>query len=239
MNVAEINKDINKKGLFLETYRSYSSFINKSPIREIFKISCEKQVLNIKKNEYLFHENESARGVFMVISGKLKIISDSNKGLQNMLYIVKPGDILGIHALVNGHNYTNSAIAMVSSEICFIPGTEFNELINQNNDYKMLIMKLLCSKIDLLENQMTNMSNKSVTERFAELLIFLFDTYGTNNKNNLKLELNIEDLSKMTGTSRQYFSKIISEFCLKKIINYEDNYIKILNRKELENIANF
>lgn len=238
MNIIEINREVNnKRRLYLEKYRSYSSFINKSPIREILKESYEKQVLIIKKNKYLYHEDEPAGGVYMVMAGKLKIISDENKSLHNILYLVKPGDILGIHALINGHNYTNSAVAIVTSEICFVPGNEFNELINKNSAYKISVMQLLCSRIDLIENQISNMSEKSVTERFAELLILLYETYGTNNKQNLKIKLNLDELAGLTGTSKVYFSRIISEFCSKRVINYEENSIKILKRNELENIA--
>jgi len=239
MQVAELNKKtLNKKRLYLNQYSSYSSFVTKSPLREIVKESTEKQVISLKKNEFLFHENEPAKGIFLILSGKLKIITEESKQNQTMLYLVKPGDILGIHAIINGHNHTNSAVAIVATEICFIPGYEFFELINNNIKYKMIVMRLLCSRIDLIENQITSRSEKSASERFAELLILLYDTYGTNDKNFLKIDLNIEELASLSGTSKGYLSKIIGDYCMKGIIDFHNQKIKILKRKMLDSLAN-
>ena len=240
MNILEVNKNSNnKRRLYLDRYYSYSSFINKSPMRQIVNDAVEKQIYSIKKNTYLFRENEPAKGIYLVISGKLKIINDEDKTVNKILYLVKPGDILGIHAIINGHNYTNSAVALVNTVVCFIPGSEFQSLIDNNNKYKMLIMKLLCSRIDLIENQITSRYEKSATERFAELLILLHDTYGVNDKNLLKIELSIGELASLSGTSQGYLSKIIGEFCQNNIICWEKNHLKLINIKEIETLAKF
>ncbi len=238
MNFLDTNKSVSsKRKLYLNKYNSYSSFVTKSPMREIVKESIEKEVITYRKNEYLFHENETAKGVYLIISGKVKIITDDNKPFQTILYLVKPGDILGIHAIINGHNYTNSAVALVNTEVCFIPGFEFYELINKNNNYKMIIMQLLCSRIDLIENQITSRNEKSAVERFAELLILLQDTYGVKDKKTLKIELSINELASLSGTSKGYLSKIIGELSQKGIIEMKGNSIKIINRKEIELLA--
>ncbi len=240
MNIIEVNKGVNnKRKLYLNKYSSYSSFVTKSPMRDIVKESSGKQILSIRKNEYLYHENETAKGIFLILSGKVKIITDEEKPIHTILYLVKPGDILGIHAIVNGHNYTNSAVALVNTEVCFIPGYEFSSLINNNIKYKMIVMKLLCSRIDLIENQISSRSEKSATERFAELLILLHDTYGMNDKKVLRIELATGELASLSGTSKGYLSKIIGELSLKNIISYHNKSVQIINKEELENIAKF
>lgn len=240
MNVVEANKNVNnKRKLYLNKYNSYSSFVTKSPLRDIVKDSKEKQILTIRKNDYLYHENEPSKGIYLILSGKLKIITDEDKPIHSILYLVKPGDILGIHSIINGHNYTNSAVALVSTEVCYIPGYEFFELMNRNLKYKMVVMKLLCSRIDLIENQISSRSEKTAMERFAELLILLHDTYGTNDNKFLRIQLSIAELASLSGTSKGYLSKIIGELCLKSIINVQGKSIQILNKEEIENIAKF
>lgn len=239
MGVVETNKKLeNKRRLYLNKYNSYSSFVMKSPMREIVRESVFKEILTFKKNEFLFHENDPTKGIYLILSGKAKIITDESKQNHTILYLVKPGDILGIHAIINGHNYTNSAVALVSTEVCFIPGREFYDLINNNNDYKMIIMQLLCSRIDLIENQITSRSEKTASERFAELLILLDDTYGADDKQRLRIKLKLDELASLSGTSRGYLSRIIGEFCQKKIIGFQGHNITIFNRNELESLAN-
>jgi CRP/FNR family transcriptional regulator len=227
-----------RTGVFLEKNLLSASFLARSPLSDMVSESFGKKLLTYRKNEFLFHENEPATGVYLIISGKVKIVKHENKPAQTILYLVKPGDILGIHAIVNGHNYTNTAVAMVNTHVCFIPGKEFLRLIKNNNDYKFVIMQLLCTRIDLIENQISSRYEKDATERFAELLVFLTNTYGLSDKKVLKIELTMEDLANLTGTSKGYLSKIIGEFSQKDIIVFKGRSIKILSKKELEKIAN-
>lgn len=220
-----------------KAYPPYPSSISKSPLAELIKESTEKKIYTVRKNEYLFHENEAAKGIYLIVSGRVKIVKNENQPAQTILYLVKPGDILGIHAVVNGHNTTNSAVALVNTHVCFIPGREFQKLIKRNNQYKFIVMQLLCTRIDIVENQIWSMNEKSASERFAELMVLLADTYGINDKNVLKIELGLDELADLTGTSKGYLGKIISEFCQKELLNIKGTTITVLELDSLKDIA--
>jgi CRP/FNR family transcriptional regulator, polysaccharide utilization system transcription regulator len=230
----KVTKGINTGGKVLPPY---PSSIAKSPLAEIIKESAEKKIYTVRKNEYLFHENEQAKGIYLIVSGRVKIVKNENQPAQTILYLVKPGDILGIHAVVNGHNTTNSAIALINTHVCFIPGKEFQKIIKRNNQYKLIVMQLLCTRIDLVENQIWSMNEKSASERFAELMVLLADTYGMNEKGILKIELGMEELADLTGTSKGYLGKIIGDFCQKELVNIKGSTITILDPDALKDIG--
>lgn len=211
--------------------------MKKSPLNHIISESAQKKILTFRKDDYLFHENEESTGIFFVISGKIKIIKNDNHPIQTILYLVKPGDVLGIHAVINEHKYTNSAVALVNSTVCFVPAKEFQGLINCNNEYKLSVMQLLCSNIDLIENKITSRTGKNTSERFAELLVLLANTYGITKNNELKIGLNVDDLADFTGTSKGYLTKIIAEFAQKELVEIKSSTIKILNQVGLEKEA--
>jgi len=209
----------------------------KSPLKEIIIESAGKKILTFHKDEYLFHENEDSNGVYFVISGKVKIIKNENQSAQIILYLAKPGDILGIHAVINELKYTSSAVALVNTCVCFVPAKEFQNLINYNNKHKLSIMQLLCSNIDIIESKIISRTEKTTGERFAELIVLLADTYGLTKENELKIELSFEDLADLAGTSKRYLSKIIAEFCQKEWVSFKGNVIKILELNSLEEEA--
>ncbi len=211
--------------------------MKKSPLNHIISESVQKKILTFRKDDYLFHENEKSTGIFFVISGKIKIIKNDNHPVQTILYLVKPGDVLGIHAVINEHEYTNSAVALVNSTVCFVPAKEFQKLINCNNEYKLSVMQLLCSNIDLIENKITSRTGKNTSERFAELLVLLANTYGITKNNELRIGLNVEDLADFTGTSKGYLTKIIAEFAQKELVEIKSSTIKILDQVGLEKEA--
>ncbi|MGA2668329.1 MAG: Crp/Fnr family transcriptional regulator [Ignavibacteria bacterium] len=218
-------------------YPPYPSSISKSPLADIIKESVEKKIYMVKKDEYLFHENKPAKGIYLVVSGRVKIIKNEKQPAQTILYLVKPGDILGIHSVINGHNTTNSAIALVNTNVCFIPGKEFQKIVKRNNQYQLIVMQLLCTRIDLVENQITSMSEKSATERLAELIVLLAETYGMNEKGILKIELGLDDLADLTGTSKGYLGKIIGDFFLKGIMDIKGTAITIFDIGNLKEIG--
>lgn len=207
--------------------------MKKSPLNKILTESKEKKILTFKKDEYLFREKEESDGVYFVITGKVKIIKHENQPMQTIINLVCPGDVLGIHAVINEHSFTSSAIALVNTSVCFVPAGEFRTLVNLNNDYKMHIMQLLCSNIDLIESKIASRNEKNASERFAELLVLLINTYGISENNELKIDLGIEDLANLTGTSKGYLGKIISEFCEKGLIRFKGSVLEIVDQEFL------
>ncbi len=193
--------------------------------------------MTFQKDDFLYHENDDSKGVYFVITGKVKIMIGENKPVQTILYLVKPGDILGVHAVINEHAYTTSAVALANTCVCFIPAQEFRNLVGYNNSHKLSVMQLLCSNIDIIESKIASRTEKSASERFAELLVLLTDTYGLTENNRLKIDLSLDDLAELTGTSPGYLSRIISEFCQDEIISFKGSILRILELGRLEKAA--
>ncbi|RPI14669.1 MAG: Crp/Fnr family transcriptional regulator [Ignavibacteriae bacterium] len=231
----ELKKDIN--WLLTKKNNAYSSIIKKSPLCEIINQSAEKSIITVLKNEFLFHQDEKPKGIYFIISGKVKIVKKENQPYPAILYLVKPGDILGMHAVIDDHGHTNSAVALVDTLVCFIPAKEFLEIVASSNKNMLVVMQHLCSRIDHIENKINSRTDKSASQRFAELLLLLVDTYGTTDKNTIRVELNIEELASLTGTSKGYLSKIVSEFSQKDLILFKNNGIRILDIPALKQIA--
>jgi CRP/FNR family transcriptional regulator len=207
--------------------------VKDSPLCEIIGESADRKVFIYKKNNFLFHEGDIAGGIYFVLSGRVKIIKKEKQQVPVILYLVKPGGVLGIHAVVNEHSHTNSAVAMLNTEVCFIPAKEFRQIINKDNQHKICVMQLLCSNIDLLESKISSHSDRTASQRLAELLLLLADTYGTTEKQTLKIELSPEDLANLAGVSKIYFGRIIGDFCQKDWITVKGKTIRILDRENL------
>lgn len=231
--------DFRKKATWVLTKKNntYSSVIKKSPLHEIIDESAEKEIITVLKNEYLFHQDEKPRGIYFIIAGKVKIIKKESQPYPAILYLVKPGDILGMHAVIDDHGHTNSAVALVDTLVCFIPAKEFLEIIAGSSKNMLVVMQHLCSRIDHIENKINSTTDKSASQRFAELLLLLADTYGVTDKNTIKVELNIDELASLSGTSRGYLSKIIGEFSQNNLILFKNNGIRILDREKLRHEA--
>jgi CRP-like cAMP-binding protein len=207
------------------------------PIIDIIARSKNKQLLTIPKDTPLFSENEPSLGVYFLLKGKAKIVKF--RGVQSplILHLAKNGELLGVDAAVNKHPHSNSAVMISESSIYFIPSEEFLDIINSDIEYKLHVMKLLCSTIDVIEEHISSISERSATERFAETILLLEKSYGITRDNFVNIELNVDELANLTGTTKSYMSKILSEFCTMELIEFNNNRLKILNLSQLEQIS--
>lgn len=206
-------------------------------LKDLLKRSAQKKLVTFQQSEYLFHEKQRAKSIFFLRSGKVKIMKNEGTEHKIVLHIANAGEILGIHPVVNGQPYTTSAIALVRTTAYSVPAAEFNHIVRHEIGLKLMIMRHLCVKIDLLENQMSRRGKKSTSQRLADAIVSLVKEHGLDGDKYLKLELESGDLAEIIGTSKEYLAKKIHDFCTDGLISFESGKIKICDLAGLEKAA--
>jgi len=205
--------------------------------KDLLKRSAQKKLLTFKKNDHLFRENEEAAQVFFIKTGKVKIIKHEGTEQSIILNIAASGEILGIHAVVNNHPYSNSAIALSKTTAYSIPADEFRWIVKNEIGLQLLVMKHLCAKIDLLESRMAKTGRKRTSQRLAETLVSLVKEHGLDSENCIKLSLEPADLAELVGTSKEYLYKKLHEFYTDGLLSIDSGKLKILSLERLEKAA--
>jgi len=193
--------------------------------------------LTFEHNDVLFNENERARGIYYINSGSVKIYKTISADQIKILDLVTTGEILGLHDVIDKHYYTRSANAITKTEAGFITAEDFTDLINSNNTFKLLAMKVMCTRITKLYDHIVKLNEQFSEERFADTLLMLVHKFGVNEKNELNIHLTIEDLAGFTSTSKIYLKKIISALQDQGMIAFEKDTIGILNLPALEHMT--
>lgn len=131
-----------------------------------------------------------------------------------------------------------SAIALDDMEVCFIPKSEIMGLFNQNNNFSMNVMKTICGDLKDADDHMVNMAQKTVKERLAETLLYLKDTFGTNDDQSLKTQLSREELASMIGTATESCIRLLSDFNKNGLIEIKGKKIFLKDIPKLKREAN-
>ena len=101
----------------------------------------------VKKDEYIFLEDEPASFYFQVISGTVKMSSYSESGQEFIQGIFKAGQSFGEPAVFGDFPYPNNAIATETSEIARLPKDIFYELLQENFDIHKKFNSLLSNRL--------------------------------------------------------------------------------------------
>jgi CRP-like cAMP-binding protein len=204
---------------------------------ELLRMADCKTSYTIKKGEPIFEEGEITKGVFCVKEGICKLSKLSANGKDQIVKLVKSGELLGQRSMISDEPANLSAVALEDMEVCFIPKSEIMGFFNKNNEFSMNVMKTICGDLKEADDHMVSMAQKSVKERLAETLIYLEDTFGKNEDGTLHIQLSREELAGMIGTATESCIRLLSELNKNGFIDLIGKKIAIIDRHKLKRMA--
>lgn len=216
--------------------RQFSSLkaLNKD---ELLRMAECKTSYTIKKGEPIFEEGEVTNGIYCIKDGVCKLSKLSDNGKDQIVKLVKPGELLGQRSMISDEPANLSAVALEDMEVCFIPRSEVMQFFTQNNQFSMNVMKTICEDLKGADDHMVNMAQKTVRQRLAETLIYLEDTFGKNEDGTLRIQLSREELAGMIGTATESCIRLLSELNKSDYIELIGKKIKIVDKNKLKRLS--
>lgn len=200
----------------------------------------EQKVCNTyKKGQMIFHEGSHPFGVYCINNGKVKLSHMGDDGKEQIVRLLKAGDVLGYRALLSGDRYGSSAVALEDTQVCFIPRELFVNALKNDTGLAFEIMKLLSDELHKAEIKLTHLAQKPVRERLAETLLFIKETYGFEEDGvTLNVRLSREEIANLVGTATESTIRLLSDFKKDGIVELDGRKIKILKLPLLLQTAN-
>lgn len=213
------------------------SSLNSLTKDELIKLSHCKTSYTIKKGEPIFEEGESVNGIYCIKEGICKLSKLSPNGKDQIVKLVKPGELLGQRSMISDETANLSAVALEDMEVCFIPKNEVLDFFDQNNQFSMNVMKTICGDLKEADDSMVNLVQKTVKERLAETLLYLHDTFGKNEDDSLKVQLSRDELASMIGTASESCIRLLSDFKKLGLIELAGKKIILKDINKLKKLA--
>lgn len=204
---------------------------------ELIKLAECKTSYTIKKGEPIFEEGESVNGIYCVTVGVCKLSKLSPNGKDQIVRLVKSGELLGQRSMISDEPANLSAVALEDMEVCFIPKSEVLNMFDTNNQFSMNLMKTICGDLKEASDHMISISQKTVKERLAETLIYLEESFGKNEDGSLRIQLSREELAGMIGTATESCIRLLSDFNKIGLIELIGKKIVIKDMNKLRRIA--
>lgn len=215
------------------------SSLNALNKEELIRIAECKTSYSIKKGDPIFEEGDSVNGIYCVKSGVSKLSKLSANGKDQIVKLIRPGELLGQRSMISDEPANLSAVALEDMEICFIPKSEVLNLFDSNNKFSMNLMKNICGDLKEADDHMVSISQKTVKERLAETLLYLQENFGENEDDgSLQIQLSREELAGMIGTATESCIRLLSDFNKLGLIALVGKKIIIKDSAKLKKIAN-
>lgn len=201
-------------------------------------VEREKVCNTYKQGSVIYHEGSRTNGFYCINSGVVKIFKTGIDGREQIIAFAKKGGIIGYRSILSSELACSSAKVIEDATLCFIPGETLISLVKTNGNFSMSIMQQTCKELGEANSFITDIAQKTVRERLAEVLLNLKDIFELDNNQVLQISLTREELANIVGTATESVIRLLSEFKQDKLIDLHGRKIKVLDIKRLEKISN-
>lgn len=201
-------------------------------------LNYQKDFRQFKRGEILYQEGSRISGFYCINGGIIKVFKTGFDGKEQIIRFAKRGDFIAYRSVLSNEPACTSAKVIEDANVCFIPSEILIQLAKVNSTFALELLKLACEELGEANSFITDIAQKTVRERLAEILILLVNEFGLDENRFLKISLTREELANIVGTATESVIRLLSEFKADKMVELNGRKIRILNIKALEKISN-
>jgi len=205
---------------------------------ELNRLNFEKTCSIYNKGTIIYREGSRLTGFYCVTKGIVKIFKTGIDGKEQIIRFAKRGEIIAYRSLLSQELACTTAKVIEEAVLCHVPYQTLLFLIQNNWQFSHHMLQIVCRELREANDYITDIAQKSVRERLAEVLLLLREDFDLDRQNTLQISLTREELANMVGTATESVIRLLSEFRADNIIELQGRKIKFLNIPGLRKIAN-
>ena len=152
----------------------------------------------------LLREGSAARSVFVLLTGRVKVVATGASGSQGVLAIRMAGDVLGELAAVDERRRSATVVAVDPIEVLRIPAGAFTDILRTSAGVTYALLRVLSTRLrsaDLRRVEHGETTGRRVAATLADLTI----DHGTPAAGAITITLPFsqDELAMMVGASRE------------------------------------
>jgi CRP-like cAMP-binding protein len=187
----------------------------------------------------IYFEGDPAEYLYIVTTGKVKLLRDTSLGREVLLDILRSGEYFGNVAHLSKKGYTETAIGHTGGCVLRISAGNFETILVQHPDVTLKVLDAVGKRLDESQESVKQLSTFSIEARIAAVLIRLAEKLGEPKQKGVLIQLPFSrrDLAAMTGTTVETVSRMMSHFSAIGWISTGRKWVVINNLQALEQLA--
>lgn len=187
----------------------------------------------------LFSEKQAVDGIYLVVSGEVKISMNSMDGKRLILRIARAGEMPGLASAISGHDSEITAETLHPARIALIERNAFLGFLRRHPEAYAALTVELSQHVNMVCEQLRTVGlSASAPEKLARLLLEWSENGQTTDQGTKFLfPLTHEEIGEFIGTSRETVTRTLSVFRNRRLVSFHGATLTIPNRIALEDFA--
>jgi len=184
-----------------------------SPLRAIPGIDRVSRSRIYPRGAVVFHEGHTARGVYVLSSGRAKVSISSPDGRKLIMRIAAGGDVLGLYAGLTGRPFEATAEMVEGGRVDFIPRQDLLNLLSHQQAFGIDLVEMFSRQFsDLVDHTRMLLLSESTLEKLARLILRWGRDFGEPTSEGIRVRvlLTQEEIAQTIGASRETVTRLFS-----------------------------
>jgi CRP/FNR family transcriptional regulator, cyclic AMP receptor protein len=190
----------------------------------------------VQRGAAIFAKGDPGNGLMAVVRGSVRISLPTMDGREVVLDHIRPGEVFGEMALLDGQPRSADATASEDCELAVIDRRNFIQFVQHQPEVAAKLLEVLCGRLRHTNEQVEDVMFTSLAVRLAKLLLRFSSTGGVNGAGK-RLTITQRELSQMIGVARESTNKQLRVWEKRGWVRLEHGTLVILNGRALSRIA--
>lgn len=203
---------------------------------QLKRVNSNRHNVHFSEGETIFKYGGPLTHYICITSGMAKIfLEDSNNDKRILLNIAKPVQTIGGPGfLVDEMNYI-TVVAMEETSACFIKTDIFKELMLENPEFTMHLLKIRNEKSISYFKKLMDLTHKQIHGKVADTILYLSDYVYKSDK--FETKLSRQDLADMAAITKESVIRVLKQFNDDGIIECHNHSFDIQDKEALLKIS--
>lgn len=177
------------------------------------------------KNAIIINEGDETDSLYLILSGKVKIVLSDEDGKEVIISILEPGDYFGELSLIDSEPRSARVVTMGDCQFSVIHKSDFNQVLDSQPGLVRNLLLGLAQRLRAANKNIESLALMDVYGRVARTLLqFAEDEDG---KKVINERLTQKDIANMVGASREMVSRIFKDLTTGGYITVQSGRITI------------
>jgi CRP/FNR family transcriptional regulator len=164
------------------------------------------------KGTLILSEEETFQYMYVILSGKVKVVHFSADGKEHILAIHKRGDYFGEMALLDGKTAPATVIAMEDAHLVLIAKEDFDRYLLNNGKVLKQIISMLCVRLRESWMMLRILNLPDSEQRVRAVLKMISMQYGVQDTRGtlITFKLTHQDIADYSSVSRETVTRLVN-----------------------------
>ena len=154
-------------------------------------------------------EGDRVDSLYIVMSGRLKVMMGEADGKEVILGILGPGEFFGEMGLIDDQPRSASVVAIEPCELLTVTKRAFRKCLLENVEVAMAVLRVVVRRLREADRKIGSLAMLDVYGRVARLLLDMSE--DVDGQRIVTKRLPKQDIAKMIGASREMVSMVMRD----------------------------